>query len=237
MASPLVTCLMPTYNRPAFVPRAVEFFLRQDYEPRELLIVDSGSERAAGLVPPDPRIRYVPLGRRPTVGTARNLGCELARGDMILHWDDDDWDAPHRIRYQVESLLGSDAELCGLNEVLYYDCRDGTAWRYSYKAAQPPWVHGNSMCYRRTFWVKTPFEDVDIGEDTRFVARARNGELIALSDCTFHVSIMHGGNLSARRAAGSRWHAEDPGTIRRILGGDWAYYSSASRQARFPLTG
>lgn len=33
---------MPAYNRRKFVPRALEYFLRQNYEPGELIIIDDG---------------------------------------------------------------------------------------------------------------------------------------------------------------------------------------------------
>jgi hypothetical protein len=35
---PLVSCIMPTYNRRAFVSQAIAYFLRQDYDKKELTI-------------------------------------------------------------------------------------------------------------------------------------------------------------------------------------------------------
>ena len=56
---PLVSCIMPTYNRRAFVPYAINYFLRQDYENKELLIVDDGTDPVKDLVPADKQIRYI----------------------------------------------------------------------------------------------------------------------------------------------------------------------------------
>src|SRR5215204_4099526 len=106
---PFVTCIMPTYNRRRFVARAVEYFRRQDYTRSELLIVDDGSDAVQDLVPKRRRVRYIQLPSRHSVGAKRNIACEQARGDIILHWDDDDWHAPHRVRYQVEALLAQGA--------------------------------------------------------------------------------------------------------------------------------
>jgi len=39
------------------------------------------------------------------VGAKRNLACDLANGDIIVHWDDDDWMADWRLSYQVEQLM------------------------------------------------------------------------------------------------------------------------------------
>lgn len=40
MGENLVSCIMPTYNRRAPVPRAIRYFLRQDYPKRELILLD-----------------------------------------------------------------------------------------------------------------------------------------------------------------------------------------------------
>src|SRR5574341_607392 len=119
--APLVSCIMPTANRRRFVPRAVEQFLRQDYPEAELLILDDGDDPIEDLVPPGANIRYLRLPARLALGAKRNLACEQARGELILHWDDDDWMAPHRVRYQVETLLEQGAEICGLRKMYFYN--------------------------------------------------------------------------------------------------------------------
>ncbi|HWF90349.1 MAG TPA: glycosyltransferase, partial [Pyrinomonadaceae bacterium] len=87
--APLVSCIMPTYNRRLFVPQAIRCFLRQDYPNLELLVVDDGPNPVADCVPESDRIRYIRLDNRATVGAKRNLACEQARGEFIVHWDDD----------------------------------------------------------------------------------------------------------------------------------------------------
>jgi glycosyltransferase involved in cell wall biosynthesis len=67
-ALPLVSCIMPTANRRAFVPRAIQYFLRQDYPEKELVILDDGEDSVADLIPADPRIRYLRETRRRTIG-------------------------------------------------------------------------------------------------------------------------------------------------------------------------
>ena len=126
---PFISCIMPTYNRRAFVARAVEYFLRQDYEDKELIVVDDGEDAIGDALPQDERVRYVRLKERQTVGAKRNLACEQARGDIIAHWDDD-WHAPHRLRYQVEALQREKAEMCGINRLLFYDPERAEGWRF-----------------------------------------------------------------------------------------------------------
>src|SRR4051812_20555321 len=94
---PLVSCLMPTRGRRPFVGLAVACFLGQDYGRRELVVVDDGPEPIGDLLPPDSRIRYERVPRATSLGAKRNLACELAHGDVLVHWDDDDWSAPWRL--------------------------------------------------------------------------------------------------------------------------------------------
>jgi len=42
---PLISCIMPTYNRRPFLPLALRCFLDQDYPNKELIIVDDGEDR------------------------------------------------------------------------------------------------------------------------------------------------------------------------------------------------
>jgi ADP-heptose:LPS heptosyltransferase/glycosyltransferase involved in cell wall biosynthesis len=233
---PLVSCIMPTANRRAFVSRALEYFARQDYENRELIIVDDGDDHVADLVTDDERVRYVRSDKKLTVGAKRNLACEQARGEIVAHWDDDDWHAPHRLSYQVEELLRAGADACGIRELLFYDARDSRAWRYVYPASQKAWLSGSSLCYRRAFWAKNRFREINVGEDARFVWESRGARLFALDDPTFHVGIIHGANVSPKRTGGSYWKPHPAEKVRALLGDDCEFYdrllTSAGAQTR-----
>jgi hypothetical protein len=88
------------------------YFQRQDYTTTELLVVDDGDDAIGDLLAADERIRHIRLSTKMTVGAKRDLACEEARGEIITHRDDDDWHAPHCLRYQVEALLRSGADVC-----------------------------------------------------------------------------------------------------------------------------
>jgi glycosyltransferase involved in cell wall biosynthesis len=131
----LVSCILPTFNRRRFVAQAIRHFQRQDYTERELIVVDDGTDPVEDLAGGDPRIRYIRLDRRLTVGAKRNLACREARGEIIVHWDDDDWMADWRVSYQVKRLEESRAEICGLDRLWYWQPDAGKAWEYVYPAA------------------------------------------------------------------------------------------------------
>src|SRR5437879_5232834 len=96
---------MPTADRRRFVPQAIGCFQAQDYPSRELLILDDGKDSVADLVPTDSRIRYLRTNQKQALGAKRNECVKASHGDLIMHWDDDDWMADWRISYQVSKLL------------------------------------------------------------------------------------------------------------------------------------
>jgi glycosyltransferase involved in cell wall biosynthesis len=199
------TCIMATSDRRPFVPRAIAQFLEQDYEPRELIVLDDGVEPVGDLMPDDPRVRYLREEQKSPIGIKRNRLCELVRGEVIVHWDDDDWIAPWRVRHQAERLVAAGADICGLDRPLFYDPAERRAWQYVYPANAAPWVYGATLCYTKAFWRRNPFPPVGVGEDSRFVWASVSKKILALDNPTFFVGIIHPGNTSTKQTYGSRW--------------------------------
>jgi len=215
VAAPLVSCIMPTSDRRHFVPRAIACFLAQDYPHLELIIVDDGNEGIADVLPSDPRITYIRLRQRMSVGAKRNLACERARGDVIVHWDDDDWYPAGRVRLQVRALLDRNADVCGSSTLYYYDASRDHAFSYRYRRGCQ-WVAGNTLAYRREAWRKRPFADVQVGEDTRFVWAAGD-RLVDMCDPGLCVASIHTSNVSRKDTAGMYWAPESLDVIHRLM--------------------
>jgi ADP-heptose:LPS heptosyltransferase/glycosyltransferase involved in cell wall biosynthesis len=222
------TCIMPTANRRHFVPAAIQAFLAQDYADRELLIVDDGSDAVADLVPSDPRIRYLREEPGSSLGAKRNLACKRAQGDIILHWDDDDWYASWRVRHQVEALLLGEYDVCGIDRAFFVDPAAERAWVYVHPRNSSRWVFGATLCYRRSFWEGHPFPDVQRGEDTRFVHAAQRARLGVLEDNRFFVSLIHASNTCPKHTNDPRWQACSMGSVRALVGGDWERHFGAA---------
>jgi hypothetical protein len=219
---PLVSCIMPTCDRRRFVGRAIRYFLEQDYPNRELIVVDDGADCVADLMPADPRIRYVQLPERRTIGAKRNLACEQARGELIVHWDDDDWSAPRRLRYQVEMFRSLDVDVSGLRAVFFCDPAAGRAWRYEYPVGRRPWVHDATFCYRRRFWEEAPFPDTSFGIDTSYLWQGRPKRVGALPDSSFYVALVHPGNTSRKDIHDAWWTPRPVEEIASLMGPEWA---------------
>ena len=205
--APLVSCIMPTADRRSFVAKAVECFLGQDYPNLELIVVDDGSDAVADVLPSDGRISYVRLANRLSVGAKRNIACERARGDIIVHWDDDDWYPSSRVRVQVRALLDRGADVCGTSVLYYVDRRQQRGFCYRYAGGGLPWVAGNTLAYRRSAWQRRPFADVQVGEDAQFVWGAGD-RLIDLKDPGLCVASVHPSNVSPKDTSGVYWTPE-----------------------------
>jgi glycosyltransferase involved in cell wall biosynthesis len=215
---PLVTCMMPTADRPGLLSHAIAQFLEQDYPHRELLVVDGGAMPVEAAVPADPRIRYLRAGRHLTLGALRNLACREARGALIAHWDDDDWMAPWRLRYQIDELLASGGEMCGLDRLYFADWAGRRAWEYVYPADDTPWVAGGTLCYWKETWRRQPFPDVNVGEDNAFVWAAKGQGLLRLRNQKFYVASVHARNTSPKLILPDRWHARPFDEIASLAG-------------------
>ncbi len=229
-ALPLVSCIMPTADRRQFVAQAIQYFLRQDYANRELIVVDDGVDAVRDLIPPDARVRYLRLKRKESLGAKRNLACCEAQGEIIAHWDDDDWMASWRLSYQVNELRKHQADICGLDQLLYYDLDSGEAWQYAYSGGKP-WVSGNTLCYTKHFWQASPFPEINVGEDTRFVWSAPPKQIVRMNDKNFYIAVIHPKNTSPKKPRGAYWHSYPTEALRTMMGEDYAFY--ATRSATF----
>lgn len=215
-AMPMVSCIMPTADRREFVPQAIRNFLAQDYEPRELIVLDDGRDSVADLIPSHGAIRYLRLDRKSTIGAKRNIACELARGEVIAHWDDDDWMAPTWLSSQVKTLRSQGADICGLDKVFFYAPGARRAWQYVYDG-RTPWVCGGTLCYLREFWRSAPFADIDVGEDNAFVWSVRSKRIATNPDQHLYVARVHDRNTSFKDTWGRRWHSYPVEHVEKLI--------------------
>lgn len=161
---------MPTADRPQFIPYAIDYFLHQDYPNTELIILDSGKTSCAELVPTNPCIRYHYVNRLIALGEKRNLCCTEADGQIIVHWDDDDWYAADWISYQVNTLVTHPGvDITGLRDLYFFSSKTNERWEYHDDDDNNPWIYGATLAYWKSFWQKNPFRQMNAGEDIYFV--------------------------------------------------------------------
>lgn len=229
-SSPLVSCIMPTFNRHHFIPHAIEQFLAQDYVNRELIILDDSDTDPEHLVRDHPSIRFHRSDVRKTLGEKRNAACNLARGEFIAHWDDDDWMAPSWLSSQIALLTSENADISGIAQPLFYDPSSRSTWRYIYRGSQP-WVAGGTLCYRRNFWARNRFASINVGEDNLFLWSPQEKRLVTNPQDHLYVARIHAGNTSPKNVAGSQWHRVVAHSIETLVGADFVPEAGAQAAA------
>ncbi len=114
-----VSVIMLTYNRETLVGRAIESILAQTMRDFEYIIVDNGStdksgEIAEAYAKKDARIRVLHIPKS-NIGTGRNAGLDVARGEYVTFIDDDDTAEPDMLEflYNLAKEAGAEISVCG----------------------------------------------------------------------------------------------------------------------------
>lgn len=142
---PLVSIIIPTFNRAHLIGETLDSVLAQTYINWECIVVDDGSTDATSdlmkqYCEKDSRFHYHhrPNDRLPGGNAARNYGFEVSKGEYINWFDSDDVFKTYAIEKKVESIFSletiCDYNLCGFETfgsnkndlIIYpnYDFRD-----------------------------------------------------------------------------------------------------------------
>lgn len=217
MSNPLVTCMCLTRNRREWLPKAIACFLAQVYAPKELLIVADSEQDIEGLIPCDGRIHFFVSKERLNVGAKRNLACEAAAGDIVAHWDDDDYSDPQRLVYQVSQLALTGKAVTGFHSMKF---TDGAKW-WQYRGT-PSFALGTSLCYDREWWKIHRFAPEQCGQDEQLaMIAASRQQLSSIGDADLMYATIHPDNTSPRATGagcytplpGYRWRGVERGIV------------------------
>lgn len=105
---PLVSIVMPTYNRAGYISETIASIQNQTYENWELLILDDGStDNTEAIVKQlnEPKITYYKFDKTAVTGKLKNYGINIASGELIAFMDSDDLWAGEKLEKQVTALL------------------------------------------------------------------------------------------------------------------------------------
>lgn len=114
-SEPLISAVITTFNRRAFLREALASVLSQDYKNVEIIIVDDGSTDGSFRETKDLSVRYV-WKENGGISSGRNLGIAVARGDYIAFLDSDDLWKKNKLSIQLEALTRSGVPLVYTNE-------------------------------------------------------------------------------------------------------------------------
>lgn len=193
-----VSLITPTGNRARFLPLLEQCVIAQTYADVEWLILDDSPEpNAAFAARTKANIRYVHARERLTIGEKRNRLVEMATGDIILHFDDDDYYGPDYVATAIAALQSSSCDMAILDgffvahldtdAIGYYltQLKQGIAYNFSngvvnvlqLEKIKIPLVHlcfGFSYAYGRKVWENAPFQSLNAFEDRSFTLEAMN---------------------------------------------------------------
>ena len=112
ICNPLVSIVIPTYNRAFCLERAISSVIAQTFTDWELIVVDNNSvDNTDDVINNflDNRISIAKVHNNGVVAKSRNLGINLATGTFVAFLDSDDWWVPQKLEIAVQQLkLGND---------------------------------------------------------------------------------------------------------------------------------
>ena len=222
MTTPLISLIVPAYNRPDLLLEAVDSVRRQQFTDFELIIVDDGStDRTPAVLsalasawdgPPLRVLRQPNSGQ----GAARNLGIAHARGDYCAFLDSDDLLFPWSLKVIADAIrdggfppvvLGDEFRFFKQHD--YSEVQDKaleyTVWPDLYQFAMQRPIRGAGETVVRTDLLKRVggfFSGRVIGEDTDLLLRLGvEPNLVKIESPATYGYRMHGEMFSRNSAA------------------------------------
>jgi glycosyltransferase involved in cell wall biosynthesis len=100
--APLVSVIIPTYNREKIIGKAIASVLAQSWQDFEIIVLDDGSRdnTRAAVEACGPKVRYFYQENKGIAG-ARNSGMRHAEGDHLAFLDSDDYWLPEKLARQM----------------------------------------------------------------------------------------------------------------------------------------
>lgn len=159
--NPLVTVIIPTYNRAYVLPMAINSVLAQDYENVQLIIADDGSKDNTREIVESfqhPKIEYY-YQENKGQGAARNLGLQYAHGEFIATLDSDDLWYPTFLSEQIGELVKYDLDFTFVNywheqkgkDLISQLNHHSVTMHYFDESNPHKWIHLDSTAARKMF--------------------------------------------------------------------------------------
>jgi glycosyltransferase involved in cell wall biosynthesis len=101
---PTVSVILPTYNRPEFLDRALRTIHAQTFQDYEIVVVNDAGEDVSEIVNEYPKTVYVEHDENKGLAASRNTGIRVASGKYIAFLDDDDLYYPIHLEVLVNAL-------------------------------------------------------------------------------------------------------------------------------------
>lgn len=198
---PTVSVVTITKDRSEFVSSMLFIWSKYIYPPEKLewIILDDSQDPDQNLgdyLPEDERIKYFKVKEWMPIDKKRNAANSLAKNEIIVHMDDDDYYFPDSILAKVRTMLHYDKIGVLTWEIAVYDLKN----RKSFITHRPD--HTNNIAeatiaYRRSYWESHPFSsenDKGMGEGESFIDKFR--DWVDIHFLFNSISITHSKNVT-----------------------------------------
>ncbi len=191
---PFVSVLCPTYNRQKYLISLVNLFNNQNYPKNllELIILDDSDNAYTETNIFDNRITYLHESTKMTIGNKRNKLNMLAKGDIIMCMDDDDYYPETRISHAVEMLQNSNLLIASCTSIYVYSPIVDKL--NVMKCEMENLVRNATVAYKKEYLLNHRYNDNDTsGEEASFTNNYTEQVLI-LNTLLSIIVINHGKN-------------------------------------------
>ncbi len=125
---PKVTIIMGTYNRAHFIVETLQSIQNQTFKDWECLIIDDGGtdntfEVLESILEKDKRFQFLkrPKTYKKGLPGCRNYGIDIAKGEYVIFFDDDDIVHPQNLELCVKELSTNDISFCRYLRAVFVD--------------------------------------------------------------------------------------------------------------------
>lgn len=196
--APLVTVVMATSDREEMALHSIMQFLSQDYQSKELVVVDGGKKPLA--MPFEcPIVKVIRAGPGVALGKMMNWGVKSGSGEVIQKWDDDDVYQRGFLQRSVAAVVKNRASVWGKYGVRVMADGEGGVLRLS----DGKTTAGGTLAMTRELWKLVPFRDCPSRVDSLWWEDAaaqgiRSNQVAVMDSPHLYTYIRHGRNTWRR---------------------------------------
>jgi glycosyltransferase involved in cell wall biosynthesis len=204
-ASPIVSVVLPVYNRAALLARAIDSVRAQTFGAWELVVVDDASEDDTAAVAggvADPRVRGVRRERNGGVAAALNTGLDEVRGRFVAFLHSDDEYLPEKLERQVPLLEGAPPEVGAVESGHEVVRQDGAERRPPFLGGRTSW---DLLSYRSGVLLPPVMVRREVALELRFDEALRGTE-----DRDFCIRLLDRTRVMVDHTAVVRMHRTGP---------------------------
>lgn len=167
----VITCT----NRPSFIENIFDNYDRQEYQPREMIILLNNNAIDFNIVAQQAKehqeVTVYQLDESWSLGDCYNFGVARCKYQYIAKLDDDDYYGSYYLSDPMKAFRYTEADIVGKHgRFVYFEGRsllmlyDGIEYDYV------SYVVGATMVFKRLVWEKVKFQSITLGEDSEFQA-------------------------------------------------------------------